>query len=384
MDSPPPNSPPLSPLTLAQRLRGTLLGTAVGDALGLPREGLSPGRARRLFGATPRHCLLPGWGMVSDDTEHTHFVAEALLAAPDSPAAFARHLAWSLRLWILALPAGVGFATLRATLKLWLGFPPHRSGVFSAGNGPAMRAAPMGAYFAGYGGPDWEARLAAHVAAATRLTHTDPRALIAARAVAGIAAWTVRAGLAPVARPSVEAFLACLRHAGTLAAEWEATQATAEWEGCVREIAAASRADEAVQSLALRFGGAGGVTGYAYHTVPVAAYAWYRHFGDFPATLAAVLDCGGDTDTVGAIAGALAGTVTGPAGIPTPWIDGIRDWPRTPALLAAVAGRLAEAAPELTRAPAVPYWRIGVLPRNLVFLIVVLGHGLRRLFPPYR
>ena len=45
-----------------------------------------------------------------------------------------------------------------------------------------------------------------------------------------------------------------------------------------------------------------GVTGYIYHTVPVAVYAWLRHYGDFRVTLEAVLDCGGDTDTVGAIA----------------------------------------------------------------------------------
>ena len=30
-----------------------------------------------------------------------------------------------------------------------------------------------------------------------------------------------------------------------------------------------------------------GVTGYVYHTVPVAIYSWYHHFGDFEATLVA-------------------------------------------------------------------------------------------------
>ena len=39
------------------------------------------------------------------------------------------------------LPAGVGLATARACLKLWLGFSPERSGIYSAGNGPAMRSA---------------------------------------------------------------------------------------------------------------------------------------------------------------------------------------------------------------------------------------------------
>ncbi len=40
------------------------------------------------------------------------------------------------------------------------------------------------------------------------------------------------------------------------------------------------------------------------------------HDGNFPATIEAVLDCGGDTDTVGAIAGSLAGATCGASGIP--------------------------------------------------------------------
>jgi len=85
--------------------------------------------------------------MISDDTEHTLMVAQSLLKHPDDAAAFARSLAWRLRWWFLGLPAGVGLATARACLKLWLGFPPQRSGVHSAGNGPAMRSALLGAYF---------------------------------------------------------------------------------------------------------------------------------------------------------------------------------------------------------------------------------------------
>ena len=126
---------------------GVLTGTAVGDALGLPAEGMSRQRLQRRWHGQWRHRFLFGRGMVSDDTEHTLFVAQALLAHPNDPVAFQRCLAWKLRLWLLGIPAGIGFATLRAILKLWLGFPPTRSGVHSAGNGPAMRSAIIGAYF---------------------------------------------------------------------------------------------------------------------------------------------------------------------------------------------------------------------------------------------
>jgi hypothetical protein len=46
---------------------------------------------------------------------------------------------------ILVLPAGVGKATAHSCIKLQLGIRPSRSGVYSAGNGPAMRAPLLGA-----------------------------------------------------------------------------------------------------------------------------------------------------------------------------------------------------------------------------------------------
>jgi ADP-ribosylglycohydrolase len=113
------------------QIAGVILGTAVGDALGLPREGLSRRRAEKLFGGPPlRHRLLFGRGMVSDDTEHTCMVGQALLRAPDAVDSFARSLAWRLRWWLLGLPPGAGRATLRAVVKLWLGFSPRHSGVY--------------------------------------------------------------------------------------------------------------------------------------------------------------------------------------------------------------------------------------------------------------
>src|SRR5271165_4467825 len=85
---------------------GVLLGTAVGDALGLPAEGLSPQRIRRRWPGPLRMRFLFGRGMVSDDTEHTLMVAQALLAQPDDPKAFQRALAWKLRWWFAGLPGG--------------------------------------------------------------------------------------------------------------------------------------------------------------------------------------------------------------------------------------------------------------------------------------
>src|SRR5579872_6972076 len=94
-------------------IAGAVLGCAVGDALGLPYEALSKRRGARLLGPPDRHRLLCGRGMVSDDTEHTCMVAQALCEAPRDPGRFARALARLLRRWLVGVPAGIGLATLR-------------------------------------------------------------------------------------------------------------------------------------------------------------------------------------------------------------------------------------------------------------------------------
>ena len=158
---------------------GCLLGTAVGDAIGLPAEGLWPQRQRRMFSEIDSHRLLFGRGMTSDDTEHTCLLANALIESAGDEVIFQRELARGLRAWLLTLPAGVGLATLRATIKLCVGIGPQHSGVVSAGNGPAMRSALIGVCY----GQD-QVRMRRLVSISTRITHTDPKAEHAALSAA--------------------------------------------------------------------------------------------------------------------------------------------------------------------------------------------------------
>jgi len=164
--------------TSEQAFTGCLLGTAVGDALGLPYEGLSRRRGRRLLGVPDRFRFLFRRGMFSDDTEHTRMVANALLLSVDDPDVFEKTLARQLRYWLASLPAGIGFATLRAILRLWLGMPSSKSGLFSAGNGPAMRSAIIGVW------TDDIDQMIELVSRSTKITHTDPKANYGAIAVA--------------------------------------------------------------------------------------------------------------------------------------------------------------------------------------------------------
>ena len=303
---------------------GALLGTAVGDALGLPREGLSPRRALGLFGGAPlRHRFALGWGVVSDDTEHACMLAQALLSAPEHPEAFARSLGWRLRGWLLGLPAGVGWATLRATVKLWLGFPPERSGVVSAGNGPAMRAPLLGVCLA-----ERPERLEAFVRASTRLTHRDARAEQGALAVALAAAHGAMRGPAGV-RPEA------VMH------EWETRLDEPGLREALDHVRACWSRGASMPELVKELGLERGVTGYVLHTVPVVLYAWLRHPADFERAVEEVILLGGDTDTTGAIVGALVGATVGEAGVPARWVEGIAEWPRSTGWMRRLADRLA-------------------------------------------
>ncbi len=351
------------------KIAGALLGTAVGDALGLPREGLSRRRGLRVYGLGPlRYRFVFGRGMVSDDTEHTIMVAQSLLAAPNDAERFVRSLAWRLRGWLLGLPAGVGFGTLRALLKLWMGISPDRSGVRSAGNGPAMRSPIIGVCL--QADTDGITRF---TRVSTRLTHTDPRAEQGALAVALAASYGARQLPSDI---DAKQFLFWLRE-------------RVEGEELLRALAKIEEHLER-ESLPTVFADdldlGKGVSGYINHTVPAALFCWLRSPNDFRRAVEDVVSLGGDTDTTGAIVGALAGATVGASRIPEEWISGLVDWPRSVHWMRRLASELAKQFPEEgageSDGPVGLFWP-GILPRNLVFLVIVLLHGFRRMLPPY-
>jgi len=349
------------------RIEGLLLGTAVGDALGLPTEGMKPANIERL-GWTKKwkHRFIFSRGMWSDDTEHTIMLAQALLASQGDVDKFTRKFAWELRWWLFGLPAGVGMATARAMFKLWLGFPPNRSGVFSAGNGSVMRTAIIAAYF-----PDDADTRRQFVEAQTRITHTDPKALTASQAITEIAATLLKSE----SPPPQDTILKILENAN----RYISPHCPNDWEEIIAAMKDGWEQNSTLSDFLHSIGGnpKHGISGYAYHTVPAVIYAGVKYQWDYQQVITSMIKAGGDTDTTAAIAGALCGAFGGTKAIPHDWISHISEWPTGIKQLSILAHAVQNHTPLRVRRHCSPM----LLVRNIVFLITVLFHGFGRLLP---
>ncbi|MFH1349761.1 MAG: ADP-ribosylglycohydrolase family protein [Pseudomonadota bacterium] len=343
---------------------GSLFGSLVGDAVGLPMEGLSKRRQHKMYPEIAGHHFLFGKGMLSDDTEHACMVAQALIASGGDKSLFAKDLAWRMRRWLLSVPAGIGFATLRSLCKLCLGFSAEKSGVFSAGNGPAMRSAIIGVCF----GVDRE-KIKNLVRISTRITHTDPKAEYGAMAVALAAHMSSRHEDDPL----------------TYLEKLQDILDTDSKEFLILVDRAVSSAigGHTTETFMSELGLTTGVTGYTYHTVPVVLHVWFRHPRDFSPAIIEAIRCGGDTDTVASIVGGIVGAAVGKQGIPDELISNLWEWPITPQWMESLGKTLFDVVTKghSQDSPGIPY--PAMLLRNLFFITIVLAHGFRRLLPPY-
>jgi ADP-ribosylglycohydrolase len=321
-----------------ERLAAVLLGTAVGDALGLVCEGMSAKRIARRFGRLDRYHLLGRTGYVSDDTEQSALVAQSLARHPDDPERCAGAFRRSLLGWFWRLPWGIGLATLRSSFRIMLGLRP--SGVRSAGNGAAMRAALIGAFF--FDRPEQRREFGTAIA---MVTHTDLRAVQGALFVAELAA------LGP-------------EEARRIVTEPLLGEALDRAAGLARRGASTSEAAAELQT-----------SGYVVHTVPFALFCYLR-YGETPLlALQEAIGAGGDTDSIAAILGAWLGARHGEAGLPAHLLAELCGGPFGPAHLRGLAASLASGS-----APPGYSWLRALL-RNLALYPVVLFHGLRRIFP---
>ncbi len=238
--------------------------------------------------------------------------------------------------------------------------------IFSAGNEPAMRSAIIGVCY----GHD-EAKLQTLVKRATIITHSDPKAYYGALAVA------LAAHMATTS-DSIDG-LKFQNYLDKLLSGQDA----GEFLQLIQDAVGSAKQASHTRDFAISLGLNKGITGYIYHTVPTVIHAWLVNPNNFQKALSDIISCGGDTDTTGAILGAIVGASVGKHGIPAEWIEGLVEWPRTVAWMESLARQTAQndAKTSESDVPRLPV--LGVAIQNTLFTLIVLLHGFRRLLPPY-
>lgn len=308
---------------LAERVLGCLYGVAVGDAMGtaaylVRAESVAKWGPVTDF-LTPRddNPIHRGFrrGQVTDDTEQTVALAEAIIAdGAVTVAGVARALVeWYDRVGGDAQP-WVGPSTRRAVQAIKAGADPHETGSAGTTNGAAMRVAPAGCIHPG----DIPAAVAA-AARACRPTHDTAVAVSGAAAVAA----AVAIALTPDATLATVLGAACT--GATCGAAYGHREFLPDIARRIRwavGLATSGRDEAAILDDLYDYVG---VSLAIHETVPAAFAVLAMAGGDPWRTALLAANLAGDADTTGAIACGIAGALHGPAAFPPDALALIRE-----------------------------------------------------------
>lgn len=308
------------------RFRGCLLGGAVGDALGAPVEFLSLDEIRQRFGPTGVTDLVPAYGRVgaiTDDTQMTMFTAEGLLRASarweqrgichvpsvvhhayvrwlytqgfESKAAFQPPFdGWLVSLNALYQRRAPG-RTCVSALQAETAGSRDKPINGSKGCGGVMRAAPAGLVAAD------PFELGCDTAA---LTHGHPSGYLAAGCLALL----------------VHRLAQGDKLADGLAAARDVLRRQSHHEECTAAVQRAvdAAANDPPAAEAIERIGMGWV---AEEALAIAVYCALVAEGDFVKGILLAVNHSGDSDSTGAIAGNILGTMLGVEAIPERWLE---------------------------------------------------------------
>lgn len=261
------------------RARAAFLGLALGDALGATVEFMQPSEIRAQHGVH-RELVGGGWlrlrpGAVTDDTAMSLCIAQAVDAVGGWSV---RAVADTFAAWLRSGPVDVG-NTVRRGIRRYLvdGSLEAPPGDGDAGNGAAMRVLPVALLTLAD-----RAALERLSLEQARLTHHHPLSDAASTLVGQLL------------------HLACLGLS-------------------IRRLRSAAEAVAAVEPR-FRFDAAPRHSGgYVAETMQTVLHHLFAT-GSFEECLVGVVNHGGDADTTGAIAGAIAGAYYGLEGLPRRWL----------------------------------------------------------------
>jgi ADP-ribosylglycohydrolase len=295
---------------------GCLIGQCLGDALGFVVEGFSSEACKRYvedilktervgeFGRFP----FP-FGQYSDDSQLARELIQSYINCkkfdPENYAERIRLIFAERRI------IGWGHATKEAALRLTEGIPWNEAGTPapSAGNGSAMRSAPIGLFF--YDNPQLLIQGAYDQG---RITHKDSRCSAGAVAISGAVALSLQHKLS-----DTKYFIDTL----------------SDWSGKIDSLFASElrklnewiflQPEEAVIFISKAGIDADyideeeweGITPFVISSVIWSIYSFLRTPDDYWETVCTAISPGGDVDTTAAMAGAISGAYLGLDAIPS-------------------------------------------------------------------
>jgi ADP-ribosyl-[dinitrogen reductase] hydrolase len=272
-------------------IKAALLGVAIGDALGATVEFMSKDEIKKKYGVH-RDIIGGGWlnlepGETTDDTAMTLCVARGIVANPDHPR---QHIGEQFVKWYRTGPKDIG-NTCRAAIEehirsgYWQDDIYHEDQEYQAGNGALMRCIYPALF---YKDLQDAMRLAQNQGAMTHFSNTSSEA---------IALYTTMIHTA-LDQPTHELSL--------LAATLIVRDSFPIYEDIWK-----------LKSNDLK------PTGYVIDSLRTAL--WYVLMKDFSfeEALIRAVNKGGDADTIGAIAGGLAGAIWGMEFIPVRWLEAL-------------------------------------------------------------
>ena len=283
---------------LKSKFLGALVGTGVGDALGAPFEGRWQVSPEQVEAAADKLEAL----IYTDDAHMMIGMAESLIKSKGFDG---RDMTYTfIRNYELEPFRGYGpgppriFRAIRASAA-WDTAAQELYGGGSFGNGSAMRIAPVGVFY-----HDDPIMLREVAYKSSQITHAHrlgkEGAALQAYAVA------LAANLAPRTPFNQDGFLAKLT---------DFVEEAVYKEKLDKIKGLLAQPDRARAAMEL----GNGIE--AFNSVPSAIYSFLVHHDSFARAVIHAVSLGGDTDTIGAMTGAIAGAYLGVDAIPNQWRD---------------------------------------------------------------
>ena len=294
------------------RAYGALAGLALGDALGMPTQAMSPQQIQTVYGhvtglvdGDKSQPYAPGMaaGSVTDDTEQALLIASLLLKGHGSglnlDASEFSHalLAWEDSMIERGSLDLLGPSTKAALERVRAGENPLRVGGEGTTNGAAMRVTPIGIAAS----TSNRQLFADAVWSSCQVTHATRQGFQSAALVAAAVSLGIDAGAADVTDLlwKAVAFVRSLPERGAWSPEPDVVAATQ------RALKLAAQPSSSLERLAEQIGTAVA----SAQAIPMAFALLARD--PSPRALLEAANLGGDTDTIGAIAGAILGASLG-------------------------------------------------------------------------